>query len=77
MRAMKSNIDEAFLRRFDSIIHFTMPTKAERHQLWFNGFSKKSKVEEGIDLKEIATNFEVTDDRFICYGSFSHIIFPG
>lgn len=31
---LKSNIDEAFLRRFDSIVKFSMPAEPERRAIW-------------------------------------------
>ena len=36
---LKDNFDEAFLRRFQSIIYFPLPNKEERLRLWKNGFS--------------------------------------
>jgi SpoVK/Ycf46/Vps4 family AAA+-type ATPase len=57
---MKGNIDEAFLRRFQSIIHFTMPSKNERFLLWENGFSDACELEEDIDLKSIASKYEIS-----------------
>ena len=29
-----SNIDEAFMRRFQAVVHFPMPTQTERKRLW-------------------------------------------
>jgi len=36
---LKANMDEAFTRRFQSMIHFTIPSPVERYQLWKNVFS--------------------------------------
>lgn len=57
---MKSNIDEAFNRRFQSIIYFAIPTAEERLTIWENGFSTKTSLEKGISLKQIATKFEMS-----------------
>lgn len=57
---MKSNIDDAFLRRFQSIIHFTIPEAEERYELWKRGFSTKSNLEASIDLHMIARKFELS-----------------
>lgn len=57
---MKANLDDAFTRRFESIIHFPMPNKTEREKLWQQGFSKKSKLEKQIDLTAIAEKFELS-----------------
>jgi ATPase family associated with various cellular activities (AAA) len=35
---MKSNIDDSFLRRFDSDLKFTMPNMEERRQIWQKSF---------------------------------------
>ena len=57
---MKSNLDSAFSRRFESIIHFPMPHPSERLRLWQNGFSPKSKLDGDVDLNEIARRFELS-----------------
>ncbi len=56
----KSNIDEAFTRRFQSIIHFPMPKETERLKLWKQGFSKKTKLASDVSLKNIANDFELS-----------------
>ncbi len=56
---MKTNIDEAFTRRFQSIIYFPMPRVSERYKLWRNSFSEKSKLEDKIDLRDIASKYEL------------------
>ena len=61
----KSNIDEAFLRRFQSIVHFPMPDVSERHQLWEKAFSSKSRFEAGVNLKEIAKNYKLSGGSII------------
>jgi hypothetical protein len=35
---MRNNIDEAFIRRFNSILHFPMPDAEERKQIWQKTF---------------------------------------
>ena len=57
---MKSNIDDAFLRRFNSIIYFPMPKADERLQIWKKGFSHKTKLAKNVDLKEIAKKYEMS-----------------
>ena len=56
---LKSNIDEAFSRRFQAVIHFPMPDKKLRYQLWSQSFSSMTRLAEDIDLKEIAARFEL------------------
>ncbi len=56
----KNNIDAAFLRRFQSVIHFPMPKPAERLSIWKNAFSPKSVLEKRIDLEKIAEKHEIS-----------------
>ena len=58
----KSNIDEAFIRRFQSVIYFPLPSASERLQLW----KKTLPVREGLqlpsdeELTSIAKKYEIT-----------------
>ena len=56
----KSNIDKAFTRRFQSMIHFPMPKKEERRQLWLKAFPPQIQFSKEIDIEEVATNFELS-----------------
>jgi SpoVK/Ycf46/Vps4 family AAA+-type ATPase len=56
----KTNIDEAFTRRFQSIIYFPMPKVSERLQIWQNSFPEKVQLEPKIDLRNIAQQYELT-----------------
>ncbi len=56
----KTNMDEAFTRRFQSIIHFPMPGRDERLRLWRNGFSPKSSLAPDIDMEHIAAEHELS-----------------
>jgi hypothetical protein len=56
----KQNIDQAFLRRFQSVIEFPMPQVSQRVMLWEQGFSPLTKLEEKVNLNEIAQKFELT-----------------
>lgn len=56
----KENMDDAFTRRFESIIHFPMPDAAERLIIWKNGFSEKSVLHEDVNLEQIAGNHEIS-----------------
>ncbi|MDX1670857.1 MAG: ATP-binding protein [Balneolaceae bacterium] len=57
---MKSNLDDAFTRRFQSVIYFPVPRKKERLQLWQNAFPEQAQLAEEIDLKELAEQYELT-----------------
>ncbi len=62
---MKENLDEAFSRRFQTMIYFPMPGKQERYRLWMNTFSSKSKLEEKVDMHEIAAKYELAGGAII------------
>ncbi len=56
----KSNIDEAFLRRFQSLIQFPMPNPKERLQLWQMAFPPQVKLTSEVDLPELASTYELS-----------------
>jgi len=56
---MKSNMDEAFLRRFHATIHFTIPNADERLKLWEKALPAAYRPEPGINLKTIADKYEL------------------
>lgn len=55
----KTNIDDAFARRFQSAIRFSMPNAEERKKLWLATFSEKSYLEKSIDIADIANRYEL------------------
>ena len=62
---LKSNMDEAFTRRFQSMIHFTKPTAEERYQIWKNAFSGTCQLDPDVDLREVANSYEITGGAII------------
>jgi len=56
---LKSNIDEAFSRRFQSAVYFPMPEPDERLVLWNNIFEKTSVENKDEVFKEFAENYEL------------------
>ncbi|MFH5833413.1 ATP-binding protein [Halalkalibaculum sp. DA3122] len=56
----KSNLDEAFTRRFQSVIYFPLPEKEERLQLWNNAFPGSANLDEEVDFGEIARKYELS-----------------
>ena len=62
---LKGNIDEAFIRRFQSIIQFPMPNTEERQQIWRNSFPKAARLEPAIDISEIARKYEISGGAII------------
>ena len=57
---LKSNIDDAFARRFQSVIYFPMPNCEERLHLWNNLFPEKSVLDDGLDFRRLAEKFELS-----------------
>jgi len=57
---LKSNIDDAFLRRFQSVIHFPLPRAQERLKIWREAFSGKAALQDGLDLTHIAGKHELS-----------------
>jgi SpoVK/Ycf46/Vps4 family AAA+-type ATPase len=55
----KSNIDEAFTRRFHSIIEFSLPKAPERLILWQKAFPPQLALNEDINLTQIAQKYEL------------------
>jgi AAA+ superfamily predicted ATPase len=62
---LRANIDEAFTRRFQSIIHFKMPAAEERYHLWKGAFSGKCTLHDDIDLYKIAEEYELAGGSII------------
>jgi SpoVK/Ycf46/Vps4 family AAA+-type ATPase len=56
---LKDNFDDAFLRRFQSIIYFPLPDEVERLLLWKKGFSPKANL-KNLDLEMIAYKYELS-----------------
>ncbi|WP_231570012.1 ATP-binding protein [Sporocytophaga myxococcoides] len=62
---LKSNIDDAFSRRFQSMIYFPMPSPDLRLKLWENAFTDKFELSEKIDLRKIANEYELAGGAII------------
>lgn len=56
----RSNIDRAFLRRFQAEVYFPTPSAATRLKLWEKAFAHNFRLAEQIDLKALANNYELT-----------------
>lgn len=56
---LKSNIDEAFIRRFQSIIHFPIPDYEQRIKLWDMILPTHEYRDEQLNINEIAEKFDI------------------
>lgn len=61
----KSNIDEAFTRRFHSIIEFEVPSSEERERLWEMSLPENVSLAEDVSLKELAQRYELTGANIV------------
>lgn len=57
---LKANIDDAFLRRFHSVISFPMPRPAERLRIWQGAFSPKAVLAPDVDLAVCSEKYDVS-----------------
>jgi hypothetical protein len=53
-------VDQAFLRRLDTIIHFPRPAATERTRLWDLCLGPSVPREPGLDLGPVAAAFDLT-----------------
>lgn len=57
---LKSNIDDAFARRFQSMIYFPIPTPDMRAELWMKAFGKDFQLAPSVNIKEISKDYELS-----------------
>lgn len=57
---LKSNIDEAFVRRFQSIIHFPLPKPSERLLIWQKAFPNIIKLDDDVDVLQLAQKYDLS-----------------
>lgn len=74
---LAGNVDEAFSRRFEQIIHFPMPRQGERRLLWQKGLPEQTSLEPAVDLAQLAARYEMSGGmimnviRFVCLQAIS------
>ncbi|MBK8965762.1 MAG: ATP-binding protein [Saprospiraceae bacterium] len=61
----KSNLDDAFTRRFQTIVYFPMPKPAERLSLWQKSFPAAVQLDADIDLQKIANQYELSGSNIV------------
>ena len=64
---LKANLDDAFGRRFQLMIHFKMPGPRQRLLLWKHAFGGKLACEDALlqKLEEIATKYEMAGGAIV------------
>ena len=62
----RSFLDEAFSRRFQSIVHFAMPAPEQRRQLWEDNFKDKPyRLTADVDLTRLAFDYELSGGSIV------------
>lgn len=61
----KSNLDDAFTRRFQTVVYFPMPKPIERLTLWQQSFPSAVQLEAAINLPLIADKYELSGSNII------------
>ncbi len=54
------NFDDAFKRRINYMVHFSLPDERQRRSLWEKAFPGETRAGERLDLDFLAENFEFT-----------------
>jgi AAA+ superfamily predicted ATPase len=62
---LKSNMDDAFVRRFNAMIRFPFPDEAERAAIWRKSMPDNVRFENGTDLPGLLAKFELTGGNII------------
>jgi hypothetical protein len=61
----RDNIDEAFVRRFQSIVYFPKPKKDERLKIWQNTFPSSVRLAKSVSLDKVAEQYELTGANIV------------
>ena len=56
----RANIDDAFIRRFQTIIHFPIPRPEERQAIWQRTFPPQIHLADDVDWQQVALRYELT-----------------
>ncbi|MHA7129186.1 ATP-binding protein [Algoriphagus namhaensis] len=61
----KKNIDDAFFRRFQLILNFTLPDYSRRYQLWSTALQGEFEYHESVDLEMLAEKYPLSAAEII------------
>jgi hypothetical protein len=56
----KANIDDAFVRRFQSVVQFPMPKPPERLRIWRDSLPRRARLDTALDLGPVAEKYELS-----------------
>lgn len=58
-------MDDVFSRRFQTMVHFSMPEPQARLQLWTNAFHNVCELGDDVDLAQIANDYVMAGGQII------------
>ena len=61
----KENLDEAFTRRFQSMINFPLPNAQERERLWMGSLPSELELGDDVDVAAIAKRYDIAGGSII------------
>ena len=67
----KQNIDDAFTRRFHTIINFPLPSAADRRRIWNSAFSDAMQLEDKEMLADVAVSHEISGGAIMNVARFA------
>ena len=62
---LRHNIDDAFLRRFQSVVQFALPKAPERFRLWREGIPAAVRPDPALDLQRLAQQHELSGGTIV------------
>ncbi|WP_286267445.1 ATP-binding protein [Thalassotalea atypica] len=62
---LKCNMDDAFVRRFQSVIYFPMPDETLRAKLWRNIIGDRCRLADDVDIHALAEHYELSGGSII------------
>lgn len=66
---MKNNIDDAFMRRFNAILKFTVPEAADRAKIWKLSFPEEAiylnEKNEKVDIPDLVKNYVISGGSIV------------
>lgn len=76
---LKTNMDEAFVRRIRYSIDFPMPEYEQRLKIWHGALPKKISLATDVDLSQLALRLQVSGGSImnVCVGAASLAYSPG
>jgi len=57
---LRANLDDAFLRRLNFVVHFPFPDEAQRLRIWQQIWPEATPLAENVDLEFLAHEYKLT-----------------